>query len=507
MITTPLKSSKLQSEDTALSANGKDLHPVFSSLKKEETFINHISELTSPNVIQHEILLDEMLSRFGEVDYRERAGLDNGEKLSRKIYVVITVDEVLLIARVERWQMCIKHEKVYIFNGAFWKVCPDGDFQTFLVQAACRMGVPDIDARYHKFGDELYKQFIASANLPEPEQQPEQVLINLLNGTFVFTPQKQFIKKPDAKDFLTYQLSFVYKPDATAPTFEKYLNEVLPDEYLRKILFEFLGYIFIHPSTLKLEKALLLVGGGSNGKSVLFDIVLALLGYENVLSHSLQNLTNNKTGYHRADLADKLLNYCSELSGISDISIFKALVSNENVEARQIYGKPFNFINRCKLMFNCNELPSEVEHTHAFFRRFFIIPFDVTIPEDKQDKHLAQKIIKSELPGVFNLILKGLQRLISQQGFTHSDKAETALKDFREQSDSVQMFINEENYQKSNEKSVYLKELFNEYRSYCTDNGYRPVAMRKFSERLRKIGFEIEKKMNGRIIYIEKKVF
>ena len=28
-----------------------------------------------------------------------------------------------------------------------------------------------------------------------------------------------------------------------------------------------------------------------------------------------------------------------------------------------------------KLMFNCNELPKEVEQTNAFFRRFIIIPF------------------------------------------------------------------------------------------------------------------------------------
>ncbi|OGV31935.1 MAG: hypothetical protein A3E88_07330 [Legionellales bacterium RIFCSPHIGHO2_12_FULL_35_11] len=44
----------------------------------------------------------------------------------------------------------------------------------------------------------------------------------------------------------------------------------------------------------------------------------------------------------------------------------------------------------------------------AYFRRFLIIPFQVTIPEAEQDKQLAQKIIKSELSGVFNWVLQGL---------------------------------------------------------------------------------------------------
>src|SRR5690606_16817975 len=110
-------------------------------------------------------------------------------------------------------------------------------------------------------------------------------------------------------------------------------------------------------------------------------------------------------GYARAMLANKLLNYATEINGKLETSTFKQLVSGEPVEARLPYGEPFTLTNYAKLIFNCNELPKDVEQTHAYFRRFLIVPFEVTIPGTEQDKELSKKIIESELSGVFNWVL------------------------------------------------------------------------------------------------------
>ena len=136
-------------------------------------------------------------------------------------------------------------------------------------------------------------------------------------------------------------------------------------------------------------------GLGANGKSVIHDIVRALIGPENISSYSLQSLTNN-TGYQRAEIANKLVNYASEINTNLEATYFKALVSGEPIEARIIYGRPFIIENYAKFIFNCNELPFAPEHTLAFFRRFLIIPFEVTIPPERQDKDLANKIINNE---------------------------------------------------------------------------------------------------------------
>jgi len=280
------------------------------------------------------------------------------------------------------------------------------------------MGVAKFSVRFVQFREQRVKQFLAKAYLPTPESNKDTVLINLQNGTFEISPQGTNLRPFDRSDFITYQLPFEYYPQAKAPLFEAYLNRVLPDKERQKVLAEYLGYVFIkHGSNaLKEEKALVLYGSGANGKSVFFEIVNSLLGVENVSSFSLQSLTNDN-GYFRAKLANKLVNYASEINGNLEASIFKQLVSGEPVEARLPYGQPFILKQYAKLIFNCNELPKDVEHTNAYFRRFLIIPFDVTIPPQEQDKRLHTKIIEKELSGVFNWVLEGLTGCWSKSGF------------------------------------------------------------------------------------------
>lgn len=206
-------------------------------------------------------------------------------------------------------------------------------------------------------------------------------------------------------------------------------------------------------------------------------------------------------------LANKLLNYASEINGKLEASIFKQLVSGEPVEARLPYGEPFTLINYAKLIFNCNELPREVEQTTAFFRRFLIVPFEVTIPEDKQDKQLAQKIIRNELSGVFNWVLEGLKRLLNQKNFTQSNVVDNVLKKYIKESNSVALFLEEEDYTESYDEYVPLRELYVKYKSFCYDGSYHPVSKRNFSERLRNLGIVLERKNFGMAVAVRNTFF
>jgi putative DNA primase/helicase len=203
------------------------------------------------------------------------------------------------------------------------------------------MGVEKFKCKIHTFKDELFKQFLADAYLPTPKTNKKNVLINLENGTFEITPTKRGLRNFDRNDFLTHQLPFEYEPEATAPLFNKYLDEVLPDKDKQKVFAEYCGYIFIKPSVLKLEKMLILYGTGANGKSVFFEILNALLGTENISNYSLQSLTNDN-GYFRAKIANKLVNYASEINGKLETDIFKQMASGEPIEARLPYGEPFD---------------------------------------------------------------------------------------------------------------------------------------------------------------------
>ena len=269
------------------------------------------------------------------------------------------------------------------------------------------------------------------------------------------------------------------------------------------IIVSFLG---CDKNVLKEEKALVLYGGGANGKSVFFEIVSALLGDQNISNFSLQSLTN-ENGYFRAKLANKLVNYASEINGKLESSIFKQLVSGEPVEARLPYGQPFTLKQYAKLIFNCNELPKDVEQTNAFFRRFLIIPFNVTIPPEKQDKNLHNKIIENELSGVFNWVLEGLNRLLEQKGFSKCSAAEEAVAEYKKQSDSVKMFVEENNFVISPNEYTLIKELYPHYRQYCSEDGYKAVSKVNFSKRLKNFNIIVQRVAKNKLAaYLTKKL-
>ncbi|OON68152.1 DNA primase [Hymenobacter sp. CRA2] len=444
-------------------------------------------------------MLGELLQKVQPIDFRKTVGLDNdAEKLKQKHYIVTVVEEVCTVAKQNHWGLRRSAGFVYAYNGAYWKPLLEDDLRAFLQAAAEKLGVDKYDARYVDFGAQLHKQFLSSAYLPAPEKSRDSVKINLLNGTFHITAESQCLDGFAPADFLTHQLPFEFNPEASAPLFQGFLDRVLPDQDCQRILAEYLGYLFIPHSKLKLEKALLLYGTGANGKSVFFEVVSALLGPENISHNSLQSLTIDPS-YARPHLANKLVNYASEISGKSDANVFKQLVSGEPVEARFPYGQPFTLTDYAKLIFNCNELPADVEHSHAYFRRFLIVPFKVTIPEAEQDKSLAAKIISSELSGVFNWVLAGLKRLLKQARFSDSAAVNQQIEEYRRQADSVRSFLDDNSYEASSSAFIARKDLYAEYRAYCLEEGNQPVNSRKFVKRLESYGIQGMRKHIGHV--------
>jgi putative DNA primase/helicase len=446
--------------------------------------------------VSHTDVWQEILDALEPIDFREAAALDANERLSQKHYIVITVNEVLRTARSLNCGLCRNYDFLYSYNGAFWKLIDREPLADFLGKAAQRLGIDLITSTFHLFRDQLYKQFLAVAHLPKPETADGVCLINLQNGTFEITPTELVIRDFSREDFLPYQLPFKYDENADAPLWQKFLDEILPDETRQKVLAEYIGYVF---TRLKLEKTLILYGRGANGKSVVFDVINALLGSENVANYSLSSLSHE---YHRAKLANKLLNYSSEISTRLEADIFKRLSSGEPVEARLPYGQPFIMTRYARLLFNCNELPRDVEHTEAFFRRYLILPFDETIPEDQQDKRLAEKIIKSELSGVFNWVLKGLQRLLMQENFTPCEAARKAVEQYRKESDSVAMFLADEGYEPSS-NFTEVKNIYQNYKFYCVDNGYKPLGRNNFTKRLETHKIMTQRRDVGLVAYIK----
>ncbi len=481
----------------------ENLHEeINNSLNEGSNESKPITSETAIKPVEHIKMLSKLINQITEVDLIIEAKLKQGEKLENKHLLIITVKKILEITRENNWDMCLHHGIIFVFNGEFWKQLDRDELQWFLGCVAEKLGINEFTAILHSFKKQLFLQFMSQAYFPKLEKRDDIVLINLMNGTYEISATDSRLKPFDKKDFLTFQLPFKYDPEARPELFLKYLDRVLPDKSCQYILAEYLGHLFISVKRLNLEKVLFLFGDGANGKSVFHNIVRALLGKEYVSSYSLEDLSGE---YYRAMLGGKLVNYATEMSSHLNSDTFKRLSSVEPIPARHPYGQPFVLEDYARLIFNCNSLPKDIEHTFAFFRRFMIIPFTVTIPESEMDRQLATKIITNELSGVFNWVLDGLNRLLEQNKFTHSKLVEQQINQFEAESDNVKVFLEEYGYEKSLDRHISVKFLSDEYGEFCRSCRYKPLNHGNFIKRLEKLDIDMEKRNTGKVAFVQKK--
>lgn len=446
-------------------------------------------------------LLETLLEDVKPVNFDEKIPHAAEKTPSYAEKYVCIIDELIRLAEAKNWGICRNGAFVYLFNGAYWQPIDREELKHFLSRAAYLMGLPEYHARQSDVADKLLKQFDFTGFKPQPES--DRVLINLQNGTLEISGSGYDIREFDSADFLKYQLSFDYDENATAPRFQEYLNEVLPDKSAQNVLAEYCGYIFV--KDLKLEKALILYGSGANGKSVFFDVITALFGSENVSNYDVGSLCD-ESGYNRAMIQNTLINYGSEIGTSRQFKCdtFKRLVSGEPIQARLPYGRPFEIRNYARFIFNANTLPKNVEQTNAYFRRFLIIPFDVTIPQEKQDKDLAKRIIDKELAGVLNWVLDGLKRIMENRSFSQCEAADKALEAYRIESDNVLSFVTDYGYIPDVEHYELLNELYGTYKDYCIGSGLVPSSSKSLSKRLKDVGFVVKplrSARNANVVY------
>ena len=411
---------------------------------------------------------------------------NNGEYLSpkQKELKVGLIEYLLDLAKNKDWKI-IKDESdtIYIYNGAYWIPFSKSEIIEFLQKFALKVGLPLLEAKDEAFVEKLYKQLISA--LPIKKRKKRFLnLINLQNGTFNIENMQLQDFNPD--DFLTYQLPFEYNPNAVNNLWLKFLDEVLPDKNTQRTLQEVIGSIFI--KNIKLEYAYFLYGSGANGKSVVMEILKSLLGSENLSFYSIDEL---KEEHNRAVLKDKLLNIASEAETREIKSdLFKKLASGEPVSARHKYGHPFQMENYSKFLFLVNRLKlKNIEYTEGFFRRFLIIPFNVTISKGKRDKKLHLKIIDEGLDGVLNWIIEGAKSVLVNENVYISNECEKAFTQFIKDIDSIIQFLEDNNLVKSTYHRYYTSDLIRDYRTWCLENGLKPLGRNEFFHRFEALGY------------------
>lgn len=309
-------------------------------------------------------------------------------------------------------------------------------------------------------------------------------LLNVKNGLLDIATGELLDHSP--KILTTIQLPIEHNPAADCPNIKKFFNEVVRSDTV-PILEEWFGYC-LFPST-EYEKAIMKLGTGANGKSVLINLFECFIGEENICHHDLQDFDKNR--FATASLFGKLANTSADLpaSALKDTGIFKKLVTGDYLQAENKGEKSFTFKPFARLMYSANELPISYDLSDGFFRRWIIINFPFSFIGENADPNLIKKITTSEeLSGLLNLALQGRKRLVSQGGFTTNNDTKNALNEYKRANDKVLQFIEEECVISVTAK-VSKTELYRAYNEWCKLSGYKALGQHKFYQSLQLKGF------------------
>jgi putative DNA primase/helicase len=356
-------------------------------------------------------------------------------------------------------------ERFYLFEDGLWKFKDYNQVSRILRELLHRY-VPDI---WTLNLETKYLEALKREAKRVEHLDSNRHYINLKNGMLNL---KTFKLEPHQKEFYSsIRVPIQFDETATCPTFMKFLEEVFEGDQERiKLTAQIFGYCLTAET--RAQKAFIFFGKGSNGKSVLADVLVQLCGTENVSAVSLKELEH---GFSRYELVDKLLNLSTENevgSGGLNTQYFKAVVSGEPIRVERKHEQGFMYKPFCKLVFALNNLPYSKDKSFGFQRRLIIVPFNKTFEGKKADVHLPEKL-KEELPGILNFALGGLKELReSQFQFVECKAVKQAIEDYAEKLNPIRKFVNETFQPASVNHRVFNRNIRKRFLDWCEENGH-----------------------------------
>lgn len=384
-------------------------------------------------------------------------------------------------------------------KGGVWVELPDESVKRAL-QVVCREnGLPVKDTRIRGAFGAAKARFFRSVEFDRTDRRS----IPVANGVLRYEKGGWTLNPYQREDYRRIRLPVGYDSQATCPRFERFLEEVFdgtPDIKDRaRLILEFLGLSMT--SSTEYEKALMLVGSGGNGKSVLVRVLEAMVGSRNRSAVQLKQLENR---FQRAHLDGKIVNIMTELSEGAEVpdAEVKAIISGEPITAEHKLRPPFEFFPIAKLWLLTNHLPNTRDLSDGLFRRFSIVTFPNRF-DDKpsRDTSLSEKL-SAESSGILNYCLRALAGVYERGSLTEPRSSREAVDAWRRDTDQVSMFVEEEMVLEPG-ASISSKEAYYTYQEWAKESGIRRLLGRKnFTQRLVNMGVELGKGTGGtRILY------
>jgi putative DNA primase/helicase len=293
-------------------------------------------------------------------------------------------------------------------------------------------------------------------------------LLNVANGTLDL---KTFELRPhDPADQLTRTMAVPYEPEATAPLWRRFLDEVFCG---RQDVIDYVQRAVGYTVTGSIEEQcfFLLHGAGANGKSTFVAVITALFAdYATKLDQEAILASDRNRGRgptpELVTLIGRRLAYVDEMeeSRQLDEARVKALTGSERATGRALYQNMREWTNTAKLWLDLNHLPAFRGVDAGIERRPRVIPFDRRFEEHEQDKQLVQKLL-AELPGILAWVIEGCRQW-HKRGLDAPDVVSIATRRYRDDNNHLPIFM-EEHYVKRAGAELQVGVLKEEYERWC----------------------------------------
>jgi P4 family phage/plasmid primase-like protien len=313
-------------------------------------------------------------------------------------------------------------------------------------------------------------------------------LLNVANGTLDLRTGE--LRDHQRSDYITKIAPVEYDANAACPRWREFLHEVTGgDDTLARFLQRLVGYSL---TGLCIEHVLpILHGSGGNGKTTLLNILLALLGNDYAMK-AAEDLLLAKQRAHPTELADlfgKRFVVCSETNENRPFNeaLVKELTGGERIRARRMREDYWEFEPTHKIWLATNHKPTIAGTDYAIWRRIKLIPFEVQIPAERQDKNLPQRL-HAELSGILTWAVEGC-RGWQRDGLGEPERVTIATNGYRSEMDQLAEWF-AERVVVVPDQEIPAGTLYDDYTVWCVRHGEDKISQKRFGSRLVELGYQ-----------------